>query len=117
VISLSFAEWIKEFPGGITVANAEGIIVEMNERACKTFEKQGGRKLIGRNLLDVHNEPACSKVAQMLKTREANSYTIEKEGIKKLIYQTPWYKESEFAGLVELSLEISLEIPNFVRGK
>jgi len=115
VITLSYAQWTKEFPGGITVVNAEGIILEMNEKACKIFEKQGGKNLIGRNLLEVHPELARSKVAQMLKTREANSYTIEKKGMKKLIYQAPWYEENEFAGLVELSLEISPEMPNYVR--
>lgn len=112
---MSSVEWTKEFPGGITVVNAEGIIIEMNEKACKIFDKQGGKNLIGRNILEVHPEPARSKVAQMLETREANSYTIEKEGKKKLIYQAPWYKENEFAGLVELSLEISPEMPNYVR--
>lgn len=108
-------EWTQEFPGGITVVNAEGIIIEMNDRACKIFEKQGGRDLIGKNLLEVHPEPARSKVAQMLKTREANTYTIEKRGTKKLIHQTPWYKDNVFAGLVELSLEISHDMPHYVR--
>ena len=40
---------------------------------------------------------------------------IEKNGVKKIIYQSPWYKEGEYAGFVELSLEIPLEMPHFIR--
>lgn len=39
-----------------------------------------------------------------------------KEWSKKLIYQAPWYKDtSEYGGLVELSLEIPIKMPNYVR--
>ena len=44
-----------------------------------------------------------------------NVYTIEKHGIKKLIYQAPWYRDGEFAGLVELAIELPAELPHFVR--
>ncbi len=53
---------------------------------------------------------------RLLATGERNVYTIEKLGVKKLIYQTPWYQDGVFAGLVELSLEIPAEMPHFVRG-
>jgi hypothetical protein len=33
-----------------------------------------------------------------------------------MIYQTPWYKEGEVAGLVEFSLEIPESMPHYVRG-
>ena len=51
----------------------------------------------------------------LLKKKQLNVYTIEKNGIKKLIYQSPWYVKGEFAGFVELSLEIPFEIPHFIR--
>ena len=36
--------------------------------------------------------------------------------VKKLIYQTPWYKEDgTFGGLIEYSIEIPFEMPHFVR--
>ena len=44
-----------------------------------------------------------------------NAYTIEKNGVKKLIYQTPWYENGEFMGLVEFSLEIPFEMPHYIR--
>jgi transcriptional regulator with PAS, ATPase and Fis domain len=107
--------WIEEFPGAITVCDACGIIREMNEKAVRTFQEQGGKALIGTNLLDCHPEPSRTKVQQMLATGERNVYTIEKGGVRKLIYQAPWYKDGAFAGLVELSLELPGAMPHFVR--
>lgn len=108
-------EWIKEFSGAVTICDQDGIIVEMNDRSIKTFEADGGEKLIGKNLLDCHPEPARSKLAGLLRTNERNVYTIEKNGIRKLIYQSPWFKNGTFCGLVELSLEIPAEMPHFIR--
>ncbi len=108
-------EWIKEFPAAITVCDAQGRILEMNDRAAKTFEKDGGYALVGKNLLDCHSEQSRSKVEGLLATHEKNVYTIEKNGVKKLIFQSPWYKNGEYAGFVELSLEIPFEMPHFVR--
>jgi transcriptional regulator with PAS, ATPase and Fis domain len=108
-------EWIKEFPAAVTVCDEEGIILDMNDKAVSTFEKHGGRKLIGSNMLDCHPEPARTKTERLLAVREKNVYTIEKNGIKKLIYQSPWYRKGEYAGFVELSLEIPFELPHFIR--
>jgi len=108
-------EWIKESPASITVCDAAGILLEMNDKAAKTFEKDGGYSLLGKNMLDCHPEPARSKTERLLAARTRNVYTIEKNGIKKLIYQTPWFKDGQYAGFVELSLEIPVEIPHFLR--
>jgi transcriptional regulator with PAS, ATPase and Fis domain len=107
--------WIEEFPGAITVCDARGIIVEMNEKAARAFQELGGKALIGTNLLDCHPEPSRTKVQQMLTTGERNVYTIEKGGVRKLIYQAPWYKEGAFAGFAELALELPEAMPHFVR--
>lgn len=108
-------EWIKEFPAAITVCDKQGIIISMNDKSCKTFEKYGGRALIGSNVLECHPEPARTKLLEMLKSGNSRSYTIEKNGIKKLIHQSPWYKNSEYAGFVELSVELPYDIPHFIR--
>lgn len=108
-------DWIKEFPAAITVCDAEGFILAMNEKAAKVFEKDGGRKLVGSNMLNCHPDPARNKVERLLAAKEKNVYTIEKNGIKKLIYQSPWYKDGQYAGFVELSLEIPWEMPHFIR--
>ncbi len=108
-------EWVKEFPASITVCDEEGIILEMNDRSAATFEEDGGRKLIGSNILDCHPEPARTKTERLLATQIKNVYTIEKNGVKKLIYQSPWYKDGKYAGFVEIALEIPWELPHFVR--
>ncbi len=108
--------WVKEFPGAITVCDPDGIILEMNDKAAKTFEEDGGRGLIGKNVFDCHPEPAHSELKRLMDGRQRNVYTIEKNGVKKLIYQSPWYRKGEYAGFMELSLEVPFELPHFVRG-
>jgi transcriptional regulator with PAS, ATPase and Fis domain len=107
--------WVKEVPFAVTVTDKTGNIIEMNNLSRDTFEKYGGKALIGKNLEEVHSEHACKKIAEMISSKSANSYTIEKNGVKKLIYQTPWYQDGEYAGLVELSMIIPLEMPHYVR--
>jgi transcriptional regulator with PAS, ATPase and Fis domain len=109
------ASWIKSFPAAITVCDAHGIILDMNEKAIDSFKEEGGEKLIGTNLLDCHPEPARSQLEEMLRTQRLNSYTIEKKGVKKLIYQSPWYENGHFAGFVELSLPVPFDMPHFIR--
>jgi transcriptional regulator with PAS, ATPase and Fis domain len=109
-------EWIKEFPAAVTVCDPQGIILAMNDKAAKNFETDGGYKLVGANMLDCHPDQARTKTERLLASREKNVYTIEKNGIKKLIYQSPWYKNGVYAGFVELSLEIPPELPHFIRG-
>jgi PAS domain S-box-containing protein len=107
--------WVQEFPGAITVVDSEGIILEMNDKAAEVFREDGGRELIGSNVFDCHPEPARTKLKLLMETRQANVYTIEKNGVKKLIYQTPWYKDGKYRGFVELSLEIPAAMPHCVR--
>lgn len=109
-------DWIEDFPAAITVTDAEGIIMAMNRAAIKSFETDGGADLIGRSVLDCHPEPARSKLADLLAARKMNVYTIEKNGTKKMIYQSPWYVEGRFGGIVELTFEIPASMPHFLRG-
>jgi len=108
-------DWVKEFPAAVTVCDPQGILLAMNDKAAKTFEQDGGYALIGKNMLDCHPDPARAKTERLLAAREKNVYTIEKNGIKKLIYQTPWFKNGVYAGFVELSLEIPFELAHFIR--
>lgn len=108
--------WIKEFPAAVTITDPDGFILEMNDKAAETFAKDGGRALIGKNMFDCHPDPARGKLERLMDGRQVNVYTIEKNGVKKLIYQSPWYLNGEYAGFVEISLEIPFEMPHFVRG-
>lgn len=107
--------WLKEFPGAVTVSDRDGIILAMNDKAAQSLESDGGYALIGQNMLDCHPEPARSKLQHMMENQQANIYTIEKKGVKKLVYQTPWYKDGKYMGFVEIILEIPFEMPHFVR--
>ncbi len=108
-------KFFKEMDVAVTVCGADGEILEMNEKSRKTFLKPGREELIGQNVLDCHPEPARSKLADMLAHPRNNAYTIEKNGIRKLIFQTPWYENGVFGGFIELSMEIPAEMPHYVR--
>ncbi len=107
--------WVREFPGAITVTDRAGTILELNDAAAEAFRKDGGQRLVGSDVLDCHPEPARTKLQAIMALRSANVYTIEKQGKRKLIYQSPWYRDGEYAGFVELSLDIPWEMPHFVR--
>ena len=107
--------WVRELPVSITVCDAEGIITEMNDRAFATFAEDGGATLIGRNVLQCHPEPARTLLAHLLQTGTSNCYTIEKAGKKKLIFQSPWYEEGKYRGLVEIAIPLPENMPHFVR--
>ncbi len=109
--------WVQEFAVSITVCDPEGIILEMNDKAIENFQEQGGGKLMGTNLFDCHPEPARTKLKKLMDARQANVYTVEKNGAKRLIYQTPWYRGEKYRGFVELILEIPAQMPHFVRNR
>jgi transcriptional regulator with PAS, ATPase and Fis domain len=108
-------EWADQFNAAITVCDTAGIILYMNEQAASVFMKDGGKNMVGKNLLDCHPEAAASKLLALLENQQNNTYTIEKNGIRKMIYQAPWYIEGTFAGLVEISFRLPQEVPHFVR--
>jgi transcriptional regulator with PAS, ATPase and Fis domain len=111
------SSWVKEFPAAITVCDPDGIILEMNDKATKTFSADGGYDLIGKNVLDCHPDPARGKLKGLMGARKKNVYTIEKNGIKKLIYQSPWFKNGQYAGFVEFSFEIPFDMPHMVKDR
>ena len=107
-------KYLKETPFALTICDKDGKILEMNDHSVQVNCKDG-KDIIGNNLLDCHPEPAKSMLQGMLANHNVNAYTIEKNGVKKLIYQSPWYENGEFAGYLELSMEIPFEMPHFVR--
>ncbi len=108
--------WLDGIEVAATVCDRHGICLYVNERAAQVFAKDGGRALVGQNLLDCHPEPARSRFAAQLTTPVPYSYTIEKSGVRKLIHQIPWYKDGVFSGVVELSMVLPETLPHFVRG-
>jgi transcriptional regulator with PAS, ATPase and Fis domain len=108
-------KWSDEFEGALTICDLEGIITYMNEISKKQFAKYGGGALVGTNLLDCHPEPSPTKLLGQLKNPVTNTYTIEKDGIKKIIHQSPLYENGVFSGVIEMSFVIPPEMPHFIR--
>jgi transcriptional regulator with PAS, ATPase and Fis domain len=108
-------DWIDQLDGNVIVCDARGIIIYMNGRAISNYAADGGAGLIGKNLMDCHNDRSRAKILEIMETRQKNVYTIEKRGKKKIIYQTPWMDGETFMGIVEFSLEIPPEMPHYVR--
>jgi hypothetical protein len=107
--------WTQTAPVAITVCDLNGVVLEMNDKAAVTFAADGGRDLIGKSLMDCHNAHSQVMIRNLIAGAKTNAYTIEKNGVKKLIYQCPWYDGGAPAGLIEFSLEIPFDMPHFVR--
>ena len=114
---MSKGRWVKELPAEIMVCDPTGIILEMNDQAGVLFSEDGGSGLIGTNVLDCHPEPALGKLEGMLDRQAANAYFNTENGEKRFFFQSPWYKEGQYAGFVEISFGVpsSGDIPHFVR--
>ena len=108
-------DWLKEINAAVTICDNNGIIVYMNEKSGQVFKNDGGKNLIGSNLFGCHPEPALTKLKEMLADGSTNVYTIEKDGKKKIIYQTPWFKDATLGGLIEITFNIPDEMPHFIR--
>lgn len=108
-------DWFHDLPFAITLCDTEGTLLDMNRAAEELFQSDGGRALIGSNVLDCHPEPARRKLQDLLARQKKNVYTIEKDGKKHLVYQGPWYRDGRYAGFVELMVEIPFDLPHFVR--
>jgi transcriptional regulator with PAS, ATPase and Fis domain len=109
-------EWIKELPAEIMVCDTHGIIREMNAEAGALFEADGGRNLLGSDVLACHPDSARGKLEHMMEKETANTYFNTGNGRKRFFFQAPWFLNRQYAGFVEISFEVPEEIPHFVRG-
>ncbi len=107
--------WLQGLPFSLTVCNDAGTILYMNDRAGTSFAPQGGKALVGSDILDCHPEPARTRLRTIMEKRERNVYTIEKKGARRLIFQSPWYRDGVYAGFFELVLPLPENIPHFIR--
>ena len=108
--------WLDEDEAAITICDLKGIILYMNERSRKSFMKYDDSVVaIGSSLIECHPEPSRTKLKSMLEVPQTNVYTIEKKGIKKLIRQSPWFRDGIFSGIVEVSFIIPEVMAHHVR--
>ncbi len=109
-------DWAFRTNCAITVADADCNIIYMNERSRQTFAARGGAELIGHNLMDYHNENSRAIISRLLREGGTNAYTIEKNGVRKMIFQSAWFNpDGSVGGLVELSMVIPADMPHYVR--
>ncbi len=117
IIRQYMESWFDEDDAAITICDLSGIIIYMNERSKKSFSKYDDSGVgIGSSLVECHPEPSRTKLLNMLIKPQTNVYTIEKRGIKKIIRQSPWYRDGVFSGVVEVSFEIPSDMPHYIRG-
>ena len=95
----------------MTVCDTEGKVVYQNQRAVEALGEARGH-----NLEECHKATSWVKIQEMISEGTTNAYTIEKRGVRKLIYQTPWYEDGKVAGLVEYSIVLPDDMPHKVRG-
>lgn len=102
--------WTDELDCAVTYCDTEGIVLYQNARS-----RAVNGDMQGRSLLPCHNDRSQALIARLLAEGGRNVYTIEKRGVRKLIYQTVWREAGEIRGLAEFSLEIPDEMPHYVR--
>lgn len=108
------ARWADDVNYAVTIADKECKIIYMNRRSIETFCKNG-ESLIGRNLMDCHPEHAQKIIRRLLHEGGSNTYTITKNGVNKLIFQSSWKYNGEIAGLVETSMILPSDMKHFNR--
>lgn len=102
---------LDDITAAVTVCDAQGTIVYMNDRSAEVFASDGGRALLGSNIYDCHPEPARSTLKELMESGRTNVYTIEKNGRRKIIFQSPCR-----GGMAEISFELPEEMRHFIRG-
>jgi DUF438 domain-containing protein len=92
----------------VTVADEDGRIVFMNDRAIAHYADRGGTALIGTNLHDCHNPTSQEKIRQMYARHRAGDlsptrYHEEREdGSAHSIVVIPITVDGQFRGIAEL---------------
>lgn len=107
------ADWVKAIGCAVTICDTDGRILYMNDRARLTYIKHGN--LIGHNLLGCHNERSQAIIRRLLDA--GGTYTVTKNGIRKLIFQTAWHRDGQVAGLAEISIPLPADMPHYDRDK
>lgn len=108
--------WADDVDYAVTIADKECRIIYMNKRSRETFCKNG-EDLIGRDLMACHPPHAQAIIRRLLSEGGSNVYTITKNGVNKLIFQSAWKIDGEIAGLVETSMVVPADAKHFDRDK
>jgi len=108
-------EWFDEVPCSAIVCDRKYKVLYMNDKAAKDHADDGGRALIGTDLMACHPPDAQAKLRKVLSSGHPNVYTTEEGRKKKLVYQCQWKKGGRVSGVVQLVIELPRDMPNHVR--
>jgi len=115
VANSSRIEWFEEIPCSVIVCDRKYKILYMNEKAAEDHADDGGRGLVGKDLMKCHPPDAQAKLREVLVSGRPNVYTTREKMRKKLIYQCQWKKEGEVSGVVQLVVELPRDMPHHAR--
>jgi transcriptional regulator with PAS, ATPase and Fis domain len=99
-------QWMDTLDASITVCGQDGEIIYMNETSAIHYQKDGGRTLMGKNLLACHPGDSQEVVRKMLQAPVINLYITDKNGQSTLVYQAPWFRKGKHAGIVEMLIPL-----------
>ena len=108
-------EWFEQLPCSMTVCDRDYRILYLNTRSAEVNASDGGKALVGKGLLDCHPPEARRKLKKVMAARSPNVYTVEKKGVRKVVFQAHWKRRGRLAGLVEITFELPPDAPHFVR--
>jgi len=107
--------WLEELPCSVMVCDKKYKVVYMNQRAAEAHKEDGGMALLGTNLMECHPPKAQKKLREVMTSGRPNVYSIEKNGVKRQIFQSQWKVKGHVSGLVELNFEIPWDMPHHKR--
>ena len=96
------------------VCDRKYTVLYMNDKAAEDHADDGGRALVGTDLMDCHPPAAQAKLRKVLASGRPNVYTTQEMRTKKLVYQCQWKKGGRVGGVVQLVIELPREVPNHV---
>lgn len=109
------SEWFEHLPCSITVCDRNYRILYLNDRSAEVNRREGGRDLIGKSLMDCHPPGARRKLRKVMSSGKPYAFTIQRNGSRKMVFQSHWRKEGRIGGLVEIHFELPRRTPNLVR--
>ena len=107
--------WLEKLPCSVMICDKNYKILYMNEMSAKDHAKDGGKKMVGTDLMDCHPLEAQAKMRKMLTSAQPNVYTMQWKKKKKLVYQCQWKRGRSVGGLFQLVFKIPEDIPNIVK--
>ena len=90
----------------VVICNLKHEIIYMNPSAIESYEKSSGDKLIGKSILECHNEKSVEKIQEVVEWFSADEshnmvYTFYDEKQKKDVYMVALREKGKLIGYYE----------------